>query len=110
MGLWTNCGTNVEEVKILANSLRRWIQHETETVRSKKIRRQDEFTRYRRLSQGRCPTHGIQLIHIGVVVNSGGKQCGPVLSCPRKDCDFKTEVREGTRLHHALDVRRRACV
>lgn len=44
---------------------------------------QSEFTRWRRLQEGRCPTHGIGMSQVGV-----DEEVGPVEGCDRDDCDF----------------------
>jgi hypothetical protein len=50
---------------------------------------QSELTRYRRLREGRCPTHGILLVQ-GDVYNEE-ENLGE-LRCPRRDCSFRTMV------------------
>lgn len=55
---------------------------------SRKTRGQDEFTRARRLSEGRCPTHGLGLAQDGLVWEKG-EPIGETVECPRRDCDFK---------------------
>lgn len=46
---------------------------------------QDEFTRQRRLNEGRCPTHGLKLMP---------KLGYDALACPRKKCGFITSARK----------------
>jgi hypothetical protein len=64
--------------------------------------KQDDLSRRRRLNRGACPTHGVGLMQTGVAVNKYGIPYGDVVSCPRKDCDYWTEVRPGTKLWLAL--------
>lgn len=64
--------------------------------------KQDDLTRRRRLNRGACPTHGVGLIQTGVATNAQGIPFGDTVACPRKDCDYWTEVRPGTRLWEVL--------
>lgn len=47
--------------------------------------RQTAQDRARRLEQGRCPIHGIDMPQVGL------NTCGPgfVVECPRKDCNIQ---------------------
>lgn len=54
----------------------------------KATRGQDEFTRARRIAEGRCPTHGLGLSQDGLEYQNG-EPIGETVECPRKDCDFK---------------------
>lgn len=65
------------------------------------MKRQDDLTRRRRLNDGRCPTHGTALTQIGIWTENNGK-AGPVVGCPRKDCNFKVDVKPGTKLYELL--------
>lgn len=62
--------------------------------------KQDDLSRQRRLNQGRCPTHGSLLCQTDVRQTRQGPR--PVVGCTRKDCDFETVVREGSKLEAAL--------
>lgn len=64
--------------------------------------RQDEISRRRRLNKGQCPTHGVSLVQTGVATDKHGVSFGDVVSCPRKDCGYWTEVRPETKLWEAL--------
>lgn len=44
---------------------------------------QSELTQRRRLSQGRCPIHGLGL------VQTGTRDDGMIVECPRRDCAFQ---------------------
>jgi len=61
---------------------------------------QDDLSRRRRLNQGRCPIHGTSLCQSSVWQD--GEEAGPVVECPRDDCDFRIEVKPGTKLYIAL--------
>lgn len=63
-------------------------------------RKQDEFTRYRRLSRGCCPTHGISMTQIGVDQDNGED----IVHCPRNDCNFVYQVPSGSKTDYALRV------
>lgn len=54
--------------------------------------RQDEVTRRRRLREGRCPTHGLSMGQVGVWEENG--EAGPVVACPRRDCEFQHNAKE----------------
>jgi hypothetical protein len=64
--------------------------------------KQDELSRRRRLNKGQCPTHGTGLEQTGVAHDKHGVPFADVVSCPRKDCDYWTEVRPGTKLWDVL--------
>lgn len=66
------------------------------------MKRQDDLTRRRRLNRGACPTHGVGLMQTGVATNMLGVPVGDIVSCPRKGCDFWTEVFPDTKLWKAL--------
>jgi len=57
---------------------------------------QDDLTRRRRLNEGRCLTHGCKLCQV-MSVGSGALRVG----CPRLDCNFQTDVIDGSKLDKA---------
>lgn len=63
---------------------------------------QSELTRRRRLMRGCCPTHGIGLTQTDVRRDDSGIPIGDVVACPRRDCDFETDVFPDTKLWKAL--------
>lgn len=65
---------------------------------------QDDLSRRRRLNEGRCPTHGTGLIQTGIWHDTvkGTEEAGPVVECPRNDCEFRLKVKSGTKTYHAL--------
>lgn len=68
-----------------------------------KRRGQDDLARRLRLNEGRCPTHGCGLVPVRTIPGEEpGTSVGLVVECPRRDCDFAYEAREGSKCLMAL--------
>lgn len=67
------------------------------------MKKQDELTRRRRLNRGCCPTHGTPLVQCGLAYNESNEVIGLKVKCPRKDCSFVKDVKDGSKLMKVLE-------
>jgi hypothetical protein len=65
---------------------------------------QDDLSRQRRINEGRCPTHGVEMIQSNVRLLRGRGEVA-VYACTKPLCEFEIAVRPGSKLASYIEAR-----